>query len=343
MDHNPLAVSRNEGSRSADPRSWLAERYLPLAWTSLAITFLIHLGLGGPDEFRADAAFLVLNLIATYLYRQKSNRYVLIHLLGIYTLILWYSLAPDAIPQQLGMSAILFASIVVLPNIVLVSLYGLRAAMVSTGLGVLGVMLLGPSTEELATGLFLVTVSALVGGLFFNRLISALEASEAALARAALTDPLTGFGNRRALALDFYEDRAFVLSLWDLDGLKAINDEFGHARGDEYILEFVHALSQAAGGGCRFYRIGGDEFVGLHDRGVGELAERVRAVFAHVSAGWVHVAGKTLERTLAEADERLYRNKRERTSFYIDLSEPSGRRRDRSSNMSEHDAMDEAS
>ncbi len=335
MEHNPLAVSRSEGSRSADPRSWLAERYLPLAWTSLAITFVIHLGIGGPDEFRADAAFLALNLIGTFLHRRQSNRYVQIHLLGIYTLILWYSLAPGAIPQQLGISPMMFASILVVPNIILVSLYGLKAAVLSTALGVLGVVLLGPSTEELATGLFLVTVSALVGGLFFNRLITALEASEAALARAALIDPLTGFGNRRALDLDFYENGAFLLSLWDLDGLKAINDEFGHARGDAYILEFVHALTQAAGTGCRLYRIGGDEFVGLHDRGMGDLAERVRNAFAHVSVGWVHVAGKTLERALAEADRRLYRDKHQRTRIYIDLSETSSRRRDLRTNGGE--------
>ncbi|MBT8199018.1 MAG: hypothetical protein KJO36_00745, partial [Acidimicrobiia bacterium] len=78
-------------------------------------------------------------------------------------------------------------------------------------------------------------------------------------------------------------------------------------------------------------------------RGVGELAERVRSTFANVSVGWVHVTGKSLEGALVEADTRLYRNKRERTRFYIDLSDPSGRRRDRPSQRSEQDAMDEAS
>ncbi len=318
--NNRAAVSQHEGSRSVDPRTWMAERYLPLAWASLASTFAIHLAIGGVAEFQADAAFLILNVIGAYLYLRRSRTYVLIHLFGIYTLILWYSLAPGGIPQQLGVSAIVFSAIMVLPNIVLVSLYGLRAAVVSSALGVLGVTLLAPSTQEMATGLFLVVVSALVGGLFFHRLITALEASEAALARAALLDPLTGFGNRRALASDFYGDPAFVLSLWDLDGLKSINDRFGHARGDQYILDFVQALVRAGGAGCRFYRIGGDEFVGLHDRGVGELAERVRSDFAHVSVGWVHVTGKTLERALAEADRRLYRNKQDRTHLYIDLS-----------------------
>jgi GAF domain-containing protein len=67
------------------------------------------------------------------------------------------------------------------------------------------------------------------------------------LERAALTDPLTGLGNRRALAADFERFSALarrrveplLLSLWDVDGLKRINDSLGHAAGDAHLLAFV--------------------------------------------------------------------------------------------------------
>lgn len=306
---------------ASDARAWLADRYLPLSWASLLATFLIHLVVGGPVEFQVDVAFLALNLMAAYLRRQQSKHFAVIHLLGIFVMILWYSLAPGGIPTRLGMSVIIFASILLLPNIILVSLYGFRAAVVSSMLGALGVLMLSSNPEEIATSLVLVMVSSLVGGLFFHRLITALEASEAALARAALTDQLTGLGNRWALAADYDRSGADTISVWDLDGLKAINDNHGHARGDRYILDFVQALQAARLPSCRIYRVGGDEFVGLHERvEVAEVAERVRGQFSNVSVGWAPIDHQPLEQAMAEADRRLYRNKQSRTGIQIDLT-----------------------
>ena len=86
---------------------------------------------------------------------------------------------------------------------------------------------------------------------------------------AALTDPLTRLGNRRALenALELALEEAgrrcsglSVISL-DLDGLKAVNDREGHDRGDALLAGFAASLQFAFRGEDTLFRVGGDEFV----------------------------------------------------------------------------------
>ena len=85
----------------------------------------------------------------------------------------------------------------------------------------------------------------------------------------ARTDSLTGLANRRA----FHDDLAteidrrngtgsvFSLMAIDLDGLKAINDEFGHQAGDVQLVRMAKALRGEVGGAGSVYRTGGDEFM----------------------------------------------------------------------------------
>lgn len=89
------------------------------------------------------------------------------------------------------------------------------------------------------------------------------------LREAALTDPLTRLGNRRALenALELALEEASqrhsglsVISL-DLDGLKAVNDQGGHDRGDALLADFAASLRLAFPGEDALFRVGGDEFV----------------------------------------------------------------------------------
>lgn len=86
----------------------------------------------------------------------------------------------------------------------------------------------------------------------------------------ALIDPLTGLGNRRA----FNEDAAaaladrrqsggLLLAMVDVDGLKAVNDTFGHSGGDEALQAIAAALRSRVRAGDRLYRLGGDEFAAL--------------------------------------------------------------------------------
>ncbi|WP_246350797.1 HD domain-containing phosphohydrolase [Deinobacterium chartae] len=89
------------------------------------------------------------------------------------------------------------------------------------------------------------------------------------LLRLALTDPLTGLGNRRAFDEDLErllarpEVGALHLLVVDLDDFKALNDLVGHQHGDQLLHSFARALRAAFQGEGRLYRLGGDEFVGL--------------------------------------------------------------------------------
>jgi two-component system, cell cycle response regulator len=100
----------------------------------------------------------------------------------------------------------------------------------------------------------------------------------------ALTDPLTGLGNRAAFeqrldaALGRYQRYGvgFALAFIDLDGFKGINDTLGHAAGDEVlrvVSDRARSVSRASDFVCR---LGGDEFVVLLD-GIATQDASIRA------------------------------------------------------------------
>ena len=85
----------------------------------------------------------------------------------------------------------------------------------------------------------------------------------------ALTDPMTGAANRRALELQLTElldapDKTqFAVLLCDLDGFKQVNDSLGHGAGDDVIAEVGRRLQEVCREGDMVARLGGDEFVVL--------------------------------------------------------------------------------
>lgn len=95
-----------------------------------------------------------------------------------------------------------------------------------------------------------------------------LQANEE-LSAHALTDPLTGVANRRALvqqlrrtlARAHREHSTVQVAFIDLDGFKAINDHYGHEVGDDFLVHIAHCLAKSLRT-CDFIaRYGGDEFV----------------------------------------------------------------------------------
>lgn len=79
-------------------------------------------------------------------------------------------------------------------------------------------------------------------------------------------DSLTGLFNKYALdyhyGLRYKWDRFHVMYL-DLDNFKELNDKLGHREGNKYLMQFGRILQQFEHDYSRFYRIGGDEFVGF--------------------------------------------------------------------------------
>ena len=111
-------------------------------------------------------------------------------------------------------------------------------------------------------------VASALGLLLAVPLARSVRLSRKALSKAAFRDLLTGLHNRRAFVRDLDEALAtcaaarepVAVALLDLDGLKRVNDEHGHDRGDALIRTFGDSLGGAVGGRSRAYRFGGDEF-----------------------------------------------------------------------------------
>jgi diguanylate cyclase (GGDEF)-like protein len=144
----------------------------------------------------------------------------------------------------------------------------------------------------------------------------------------ALTDSLTGLGNRRSFVaalesklLDRGED-PLVLVVFDLDGFKTYNDSFGHAAGDALLGRVASRLADAIDGYGRAYRLGGDEFCvlasvarvapgGLIERAAAALAEDGDGFSVRSSHGSVLMPAEASDLTeaLRIADDRMYLHK----------------------------------
>lgn len=83
----------------------------------------------------------------------------------------------------------------------------------------------------------------------------------------AITDALTGLYNRTYLDefIKTHSDDCYPLSIIsaDCDGLKEINDTYGHTAGDEYIKATVSLFKMVLPKECILFRMGGDEFLVL--------------------------------------------------------------------------------
>lgn len=110
------------------------------------------------------------------------------------------------------------------------------------------------------------------------------EQRMAELARMALHDPLTGLANR-ALLVERLDKEIAALSgrggmlavlMIDLDELKPVNDQLGHAAGDEVIQAAAHELQGAVRLDDTVARIGGDEFVVVSSAHSAPEAESLR-------------------------------------------------------------------
>jgi len=175
---------------------------------------------------------------------------------------------------------------------------------------------------------------------------AALQRQREELARLAHFDALTGLPNRRLLqdrlnlALARTRRNASMLALCylDLDNFKPINDQFGHAAGDRFLVEIARRLQQGLRAEDTVARLGGDEFVLLltdlaseeeWQSALRRTMERLRQpvaidgheVVSSASVGVVLFAGHSNEPAdpdslLRQADQAMYQAKQEGRNRY---------------------------
>src|SRR3954447_9338727 len=171
----------------------------------------------------------------------------------------------------------------------------------------------------------------------------------------AVTDDLTGLGNRRHLLARLdrsiadaeRDEDELALLLIDLDGFKELNDTLGHHAGDEVLRQIGPRLADVLRAGDTLARLGGDEFAvvlhpgdeaaasaaGLRLRAALERSFRVGGIRVHIDAS-IGIAmfpehARDGLGLLQRADIAMYEAKRARTGHEVYLPERDRHSRDR--------------
>ena len=165
----------------------------------------------------------------------------------------------------------------------------------------------------------------------------------------SLIDSLTGLGNRRMLdrrtkaenGIRIRSGNPLSLILLDIDQFKAINDNYGHAVGDNVLKSAGAVLTRLCRAEDVACRLGGDEFVilapGTNFADAGAFAERIRKGISEItvsvmprsiidskslqiacSAGVAEATGQYDSLLLERADDAMYKSKR-RTQYSAQL------------------------
>lgn len=178
-------------------------------------------------------------------------------------------------------------------------------------------------------GWFYVLASTVMLYLLISHPLKALEASRADILNLSYNDTLTGLHNRR-----YYEEKLQKLDnstnypisiiMADIDGLKIVNDAFGHQLGDELIKKAADAVQSSCRSKDIVARWGGDEFVILLPRTTKDEAEKVairieeRCNKSHLNFIQVSISlglslktkdEEDLMEVLKEAEDEMYKNK----------------------------------
>jgi diguanylate cyclase (GGDEF)-like protein len=181
----------------------------------------------------------------------------------------------------------------------------------------------GPAAIVLSTSSLLVIMARLA--LTWRENAALLRTSQ----QEALTDALTQLGNRRALTNELNRRmiapdyrQPYMLALFDLDGFKRYNDEFGHPTGDTLLQRLGGNLAQYMRDKGTAYRMGGDEFCALLDGPCASVSSARAASEALRETGEGFTIGcsygvvllpteaRIPEDALRIADQRMYAHKR---------------------------------
>ncbi len=172
----------------------------------------------------------------------------------------WYLLTPESTWGYIWKVTVMTVTVLVISGLIEIS-FGYNIAGKAAIYGLVGVFLIAPS---LALAM---------------RMIQRLHEMQEKLTELAMTDVLTGLGNRRAFMEAATEREVGTVILLDLDHFKRINDTYGHDVGDrvlEAVGEFLRANLRDNDIAARF---GGEEFViyldGAEPEHTQKIAERL--------------------------------------------------------------------
>lgn len=157
--------------------------------------------------------------------------------------------------------------------------------------------------------------------------ITARKHYEAQILDMGLTDKLTGLRNRTYVEQRMEElqkaSRAYSILMGDVNGLKLVNDTFGHKRGDEFIQTIAEIMKTCSSDGDIVARWGGDEYVILlpdkTDAYMYELSNNIKKLCAGNKEFGFNVSiaigcagrgeGRDSDAKMNLAEERMYRAK----------------------------------
>jgi diguanylate cyclase (GGDEF)-like protein/PAS domain S-box-containing protein/putative nucleotidyltransferase with HDIG domain len=142
-------------------------------------------------------------------------------------------------------------------------------------------------------------------------------------------DQLTGLSNRRFFEkelkrLDVERNLPMTIVMADVNGLKLINDSFGHAKGDELLMKVAEVMSKGLRADDIIARLGGDEFVILLPKTDGleteqivkrikglTFKEKVGSIDISVSFGWEtkNNSEEKIQEIFKRAEDHMYKKK----------------------------------
>lgn len=200
---------------------------------------------------------------------------------------------------------------------------------------------------------FLMQALACIFGMFLALAALATQVMDllARYQREAMIDPLSGLFNRRGfddavISWQVHGASGGSLIVCDIDHFKAVNDEYGHALGDQVIKALSQLLTKMAPEGAIVARFGGEEFVlflpSIDAARAAEIANRLREGFTQTVSQQLQLqlsraltasfglsttqrSDMSIHDTIARADEALYEAKargRNRVSVRRALSSP---------------------
>ncbi|MDP3387798.1 MAG: diguanylate cyclase [Eubacteriales bacterium] len=194
----------------------------------------------------------------------------------------------------------------------------------------------GTGIEVSITGVPILKDGQIIGGYGMYLDISDRKNVEKEILHMSYNDQLTGVYNRRFFEeeikrLDTARNLPISIVMIDVNGLKLINDAFGHKKGDDVLIKIAQSIKESCREGEIVARYGGDEFVMLlpktTDEGAKKIVERIRfksdaknknePIYLSFAAGIATKSemDKDIFEILKQADDLMYEKKLHESPF----------------------------